>query len=287
VWLSSTLFGVLTAMPSLLGFSDNTFEDHEDFRNACISLLYALKPYQSPGGARIKLPLNTGTCCDEVAAQLEGFARPLWAIGSLLIGECLTDEEYEDIAQPYIQGLANGTDPSHPEYWGEVGKNDQRVVEMEMIAFVLLAAPDIFFHEQTEESQKHITNWLMAVNWVECSGTKALWSRVLTNVALIKTCGIPYNIVESFFDSDLNYMERFYIADGWAADGIWDDDGQQADYYSGSFGVQVSQLLYIKFAEDLDPERCADFRTRAFLFADAFWRYFDEDGTLIFCSIIS
>jgi hypothetical protein len=66
-------------MPPLPGFSDNPFKTRADFQSACVSLLRALKPYQSPGGARIKLPLVSGTHFDDIAAQLEGFARPLLA----------------------------------------------------------------------------------------------------------------------------------------------------------------------------------------------------------------
>ncbi|UPX15611.1 uncharacterized protein EKO05_0006054 [Ascochyta rabiei] len=61
-------------MPPLAGFSNNAFETHQDSQTAALALLCALKPYQSPGGARIKLALATGTHFDDVAAQLEGFA---------------------------------------------------------------------------------------------------------------------------------------------------------------------------------------------------------------------
>ena len=65
---------------------------------------------------------------------------------------------------------------------------------------------------------------------------------------------------------------------GWSADGIWSDEGRQADYYSGSFAIQFSQLLYVRFASDIDPQRCEKFRERAVSFAMSFWRYFDDNG---------
>ena len=82
-------------------------------------------------------------------------------------------------------------------------------------------------------------------------------------------------------ESDLDQMEQFYLDEGWAADGIWNENGRQADYYSGSFAIQFSQLLYSKMAEDLDPSRCAKFRDRATKFATSFWRYFDSNGAAI------
>ncbi|KAH9864318.1 hypothetical protein J1614_010252 [Plenodomus biglobosus] len=268
-------------MPPLKGFSDNAFQTHDDFKTACLSLLRALKPYQSPGGARIKLPLETGTHFDDVAAQLEGFARPLWAVGTLMHSNMLSTAETQELVDPYVRGLANGTDPQHPEYWGPVVLRDQRMVEMEIISFALLAAPDAMFNCQTEDAKFNITQWLKTINGKDFPTTNWLWFRVMTNLALTKVCGVPREQVLDAMKADLDLMEQFYLGDGWAADGIWSEKGRQADYYSGSFAIQFSQLIYARFAHDLDPERCERFRSRAVEFAKTFWRYFDTNGAAI------
>lgn len=267
-------------MPPLAGFSDNAFSSYQDFKLGAISLLRALKPYQSSGGARIRLPLATGTHFDDVAAQLEGFARALWAVGTLLHSKSTTTKEYDELIRPYIDGLANGTNPGHTEYWGPVILRDQRMVEMEIISYALLAAPDAMFHSQTNEAKYNITEWLKTINGKDFPTTNWLWFRVMTNLALIKVCGIPSKDVIIAMKDDLNLMERFYLGDGWAADGMWSDEGRQADYYSGSFAIQFSQLVYAKFAQDFDPDRCSTFRSRAKEFASSFWRYFNSDGNL-------
>lgn len=268
-------------MPPLKGFSDNPFKSHEDFKTASISLLRALKPYQSPGGARIRLPLATGTHFDDVAAQLEGYARALWAIGTLLHSAIVTQAEYIELIEPYVGGLANGTDPDHAEYWGPVVLRDQRMVEMEIISFALLAAPEAMFHSQSDIAKHNITEWLKTINGKDFPTTNWLWFRVMTNLALTKVCGVPQAKVVDAMKADLDLMERFYLGEGWAADGVWDDSGRQADYYSGSFAIQFSQLIYAKMAHDIDPERCAKFRERAVQFATSFWRYFDTNGKFI------
>ncbi|KAJ4295529.1 hypothetical protein N0V90_007542 [Kalmusia sp. IMI 367209] len=268
-------------MPPLGRFSDNAFQTQNDFKTACLSLLRALKPYQSPGGARIRLPLVTGTHFDDIAAQLEGFARPLWAIGALLHGSCLTTDEYEELAEPYVRGLANGTNPDHAEYWGPVVVRDQRMVEMEIISFALLAAPDAMFHRQTQQAQVNIRDWLKTLNEKDFPVTNWLWFRVMTNLALIKVCGVPYDDVKEYMKEDLDQMENFYLDEGWSADGFWTEEGRQADYYSGSFAIQFSQLLYMKMAQDFDSNRCHRFCERALSFASSFWRYFDENGAAI------
>ncbi|KAF1931382.1 uncharacterized protein M421DRAFT_99224 [Didymella exigua CBS 183.55] len=268
-------------MPPLVGFSDNPFRTHEDFKLGAIALLRAIKPYQSPGGARVKLPLATGTHFDDVAAQLEGFARALWAVGTLLHSRITTEVEYNELVRPYIEGLANGTDPEHAEYWGPVVLRDQRMVEMEIISYALLAAPDAMFHSQSDTAKRNITEWLKTINGKDFPITNWLWFRVMTNLALVKVCGILYEQVGDAMKEDLDLMERFYLGQGWAADGMWNEEGKQADYYSGSFAIQFSQLMYAKMAQDLDPERCTRFRERAKEFATTFWRYFDSNGAAI------
>ncbi|KAF2706228.1 hypothetical protein K504DRAFT_493389 [Pleomassaria siparia CBS 279.74] len=268
-------------MPLLQGFSDNPFTTRAEFKAACISLLKSLQPYQSPGGARIRLPLVTGTHFDDVAAQLEGYARALWAVGALIHGGSLTQDETNSLIQPYVRGLANGTDPENAEYWGPVVVRDQRMVEMEIISFALLAAPDVMFHQQERRARENIAEWLGTINGKDFPVTNWLWFRVMTNLALVKVCGVRHEELRASMEEDLNQMEKFYLDEGWAADGIWDEQGRQADYYSGSFAIQFSQLLYVKMAQDLDPVRCEKFRKYAAGFATSFWRYFDANGAAI------
>lgn len=265
-------------MPSLPHFSDNPFQTRNQFQAAARTLINALRPFHSPGGACIKLALATGTHFDDVAAQLEGFARPLWAIGSLAHADTLSPDEAKETIEPFTRGLANGTDPNHAEYWGPVVLRDQRMVEMEIISFALLAAPQTLFHSQTERARTNITAWLKTINGKDFPTTNWLWFRVMTNLALVRVCGVPREEVLGAMQADLDLMEEFYRGEGWAADGMWSDEGRQADYYSGSFAIQFSQLVYVKMAGDLDPERCERFRSRAREFAMSFWRYFDTNG---------
>jgi hypothetical protein len=97
-------------------------------------------------------------------------------------------------------------------------------------------------------------------------------------LALVKVCGVPHADLLDAMKADLDTMDQFYLGDGWAADGLWNDLGRQADYYSGSFAIQFSQLIYAKMAQDIDPERCAQFKDKAKNFALSFWRYFDSHG---------
>jgi hypothetical protein len=132
-------------MPSLPGFSGNALRTRQDLITATWALLTPLTQYQSPKRARIRLPLGTGAHFDETAAQLEGFARPLWAIGAILTSHD-PEQPVDDRLKGWIDGIAAGTDPSSGvhEYWGEVSDFDQRMIEIEILAYALLAAPQAF-----------------------------------------------------------------------------------------------------------------------------------------------
>jgi hypothetical protein len=75
----------------------------------------------------------------------------------------------------------------------------------------------------------------------------------------------------------MDHLDTFYIGGGWSNDGP--KSHHQMDYYSGSFAIQLLQLLYSKLAADIDLERAVTYRERARLFAKDFIHYFDPDGT--------
>ncbi|KAH7410729.1 hypothetical protein BKA64DRAFT_617514 [Cadophora sp. MPI-SDFR-AT-0126] len=271
-------------MPPLPGFSDNPFRTRDDVLLAATSLLSALEPHKSPCGARIKLPTATGTGFDEISAQLEGYARPLWVVADLLSMNSESPSDAQSHAKldlkSWICGLEAGVDPGSDSYWGELGDCDQRMVEMEPIAYALLTAPEIFFPSEQSKQQRLIT-WLRSINEHELPPSNWRWFRVLVNLALVRTCGVLYDEVKSIMDLDLALLDSFYLGGGWSSDGLWAKDKKQADYYSGSFAIQYAQLAYVRFAKEIDPERVERYISEARVFSETFWRYFDADGAAI------
>ncbi|KAL4905646.1 hypothetical protein BDW74DRAFT_185161 [Aspergillus multicolor] len=264
-------------MPPLPGFSDNPFETRANLVLAANSLLSALEPYKSASNARIRLPVATAAGFDETAAQLEGFARPLWVVPYLL-DEIPTGKLN---LQSWIEGLKSGTDPESPEYWGDLGDFDQRMVEMESIAVALLAKPEAFLKSMRDGQRRNLTAWLRQINDHRMPQNNWLWFRVFVNLALIKSLAIPRTELQSQIDADLRILDTFEICEGWSSDGSWGDERKQADYYSGSFAIQFAQLLYIRYAGDEDPTRAEKYRQSAQEFGAVFWRYFNPDGSAI------
>ena len=306
-------------MPPLAGFSDNPLRTRAEVVRATLALL---KPLQqscfSPGSGRVRVPVATGAHFDEAAAQLEGFARPLWAVGALLEASASRNEdeekssggsketkEMEEIFYPWIKGIAAGTDPTHPEYWGDIGDMDQRMVEAEILAYALLAAPDRMFYGQSAQVQANILAWLRHLGGKEMPPTNWLWFRVMANLALLKLTNDNDSdrpTITAQMQDDLAKLDSFYLRDGWSSDGAWltaeqqaaEDDaarkvghhdtrvGRQVDYYSGSFAIQFSQLLFCRYGgEAVDAARAERYRARARQFGASFWRYFDAEGAAI------
>ncbi|KAJ5988958.1 hypothetical protein N7481_004168 [Penicillium waksmanii] len=299
-------------MPRLTGFSDNAFRTREDVATAALALLRPLTPYFSMNKGRIRLPISTGVHFDETAAQVEGFVRPLWAVASLLqFASSITSndpidaalaEEIHEVTNPWISGFSAATDPESPEYWGTIDDMDQRMVEAEVVSFALLAEPEKLFHNRDQKIQQNITAWLRGMNGKKMPPNNWRWFRVFSNLALIKVCGVPASQVTGELKADLAVLDSFYLEDGWSGDGPWLSTqeeneqevefqrsgrrdaigkGRQVDYYSGSFAIQFSQLLFAKYAEDIDPDRVSRYRQQARDFGASFWRYFDAGGSAI------
>ncbi|KAM0490323.1 hypothetical protein ACHAP8_011655 [Fusarium lateritium] len=261
-------------MSGLTGFTDNPFRDRSDLLRAAAAIIKPLEPYRSISKARVKLYPSTAAGFDDVAAQLEGFARPLWAISALI------DKDADPSLRSWIKGIEAGVDPSSPEYWGRLGSFDQRMVEMESIAFALLTEPHTILSLLNSESITNLEKWLQQINNHTMPQNNWRWFRVLVNLALTKVLGSDKHAAGQAMNADFAVLDQFYLGEGWSSDGIWGDDRKQADYYSGSFAIQFAQLLYTRYADD-DHERVAKYRQQAIEFASEYWRYFDTNGAAI------
>ena len=240
----------------------------QDFQALMHLFLDPLKPYYSAGGARLHLG-ETGVTYGQAAIELEAFSRPLWALVPFWVGGG-SDPEFEDI---YRRGLAAGSDPENPEYWGECKDYDQCFVEMAAIACGLLNAPEKLWDPLSGAEKQNLARWLDQINHHQIPECNWQFFMILVNLAL-KKCGMPYD--PENMARGLARIDSYYSGDGWSTDGA----SPQKDYYI-PWAIQYYGVLYAKFAADTDPERAALYRSRAELFARQFIYWFDENGAAL------
>ncbi|KAF2738464.1 hypothetical protein EJ04DRAFT_486370 [Polyplosphaeria fusca] len=251
-------------------FSTNPLKTRDDVVQAVASLLDPLAAGDSPLHSMVKVS-STGTRFDETAAQVEGYARPLWGLAPLLAG----DSKYAG-TERFVQGLVAGTDPESPEFWGYMEDQDQRMVEACPIGYTLAIAHKDFWDPLTDKQKKNVESWLGSMNDKDMPNTNWLWFRVFANLGLAKN-GAAWS--KSRLEADIKQLNTFYRGDGWSNDGP--EGYRQMDYYSGSFAIQYLQLLYAKLAAETDPTQGEEYKKRARLYAQDFVHYFDPEGRAI------
>jgi hypothetical protein len=172
-----------------------------------------------------------------------------------------------------VKGLVSGTDPQGTEFWGNMEDLDQRMVESCPIGFTLAIAGKQFWDPLSDKQKQNIATWIGSMNDKEMPNTNWLWFRVFANLGL-KANGAPYS--HERIEADMVHLDTFHRGDGWSNDGP--EGYTQMDYYSGSFAIQYLQLLYARLAADFDPERAAEYRRRAKLYALDFVHYQAPNG---------
>lgn len=254
--------------PSKLNsLADNPLRTRDDVIAAVHSLFNPLLPAFSPGRARVQLDAS-GSTWDRAACDLEGFARPLFGLAPLAAGGA-PFEHWE----LYRTGLRNGTDPAHPEYWGEVLDMDQRHVEATALGYALLLVPEHVWEPLDETAKKNLAAWLLQSRNTRHANNNHKFFRVVVDLGLERV-GVPVD--ESMTEEYLRDLESLYIGDGWYRDGGDRGDTRRIDYYN-PFAMHYYGLIYAVH-RPRDKARGDRFRERARLFAQHFLHWFADSG---------
>ena len=242
-----------------------------DFTALMHRFLDPLLPLYSEGGARLHLG-DTGVTYPGRTIEMEAFSRPLWALAPFWTGGGRAD----DFLRIYRKGLASGTDPESPEYWGDPNDYDQLFVEMAALACAILETPESVWEPLTDAEKADLAEWLDTINHHDLPGCNWLLFRVLVNLAL-DSVGMPCDMARAA--ADMAEVDKWYVADGWYSDGPADIKPQK-DYYN-PWAIQYYTVLYSVFAAKSDPARAALYRDRATKFGQQFARWFDENGAAL------
>ncbi|NED94890.1 DUF2264 domain-containing protein [Phytoactinopolyspora alkaliphila] len=190
-------------------------------------MLAAVRPYASPGHARITPPGDAGGYGSDVDG-LEGFARTFLLAGFRLAGEGGADPAgLPGLAEWYAEGLMTGTDPGSAERWPRPDEHGQAKVEAASIALILDLTRPWIWDRLPPGAQERVVDYLATVvgdddyprcNWV--------WFRVVVETFL-RSVGGAWSLDDVTADVDAH--ESFYRSGGWYADG----DERSFDHYCG------------------------------------------------------
>ncbi len=244
---------------------ENNFFTKKDFENFTKKLILPLKEYYSDGKAELKYGEHS-SYKSEKTQKTEAFIRPLWGLAPLFAG----GGECEDFDKIYLQGITNGTDPIHPEYFGRLTSCSQELCESPALALSLVLAKEKLWEPLTEKQKNNVANWLFGANGLEHADNNWTFFPLLVNVCL-KKLGRKYS--QETIDGKLEIIDGFYRGDGWYSDG----KRQRFEYYV-PFALHFYGLIYAKLMENEDPSRCRIFKERAMLFAKHYIYFFDDDG---------
>lgn len=246
-------------------FAGNRFQTRADVARAVRDLFAPLVPHFSPSGARV--PLSAGAAhFDRAAAELEGFARPLWGIVPLTAG----GGAFEHWAL-YRQGLTNGTDPDHKDYWGDISDIDQRQVELAAIGFALRLARPQIWDPLDETAKQRVAAYLISGRDHDFVDSNWKFFRVLIDLGLMH-CGMEVDPQKR--EDYLDGLERFTLGNGWYRDG----DIRSADHYI-PFAFHYYGLLYAALYGD--AARADRYRRRAAAFARSIRHWYGPDGSAL------
>ena len=142
-----------------------------DFTALMHRCLDPLLPLYSEGGARLHLG-DTGVTYPGRTIEMEAFSRPLWALAPFWTGGGRAD----DFLRIYRKGLASGTDPESPEYWGDPNDYDQLFVEMAALACAILETPESVWEPLTDAEKANLAKWLDTINHHDLSASAASFS---------------------------------------------------------------------------------------------------------------
>ena len=245
----------------------NPHQSRGDIVAAVHALFSPLLPAFSEGKARVALD-SSGSTWDRAACDLEGFARPLFGLVPLAAGG--SSFEHWDI---YREGLKNGTDPAHAEYWGLVTDMDQRHVEATALGYALLVVPEHVWDPLDETARENLARWLIQSRNTKHANNNHKFFRVVVDLGLER---VGVAIDKDGTEQYLQDLEEMYVDDGWFRDNGNAEDCRRLDWYN-PFAWHYYGLLYAVYRPE-DKARAARFRLRARLFAQHMVHWYTDTG---------
>ena len=201
---------------------------NNDYHTVFRYFLEGVYAYRSSGFAQILYPGVPGTR-GRIVEGLEGFARTAPTLAAWINSGRPNEIKLNNgllfnICHHLTQGISNGTNPQHPEFWGAITDYDQRTVEAGDIALTVWilfkSNPDIL----EPSIIQNIITWLEKVNSAKIYGGNWHLFKLIINTVL-KSLGENR---QAEIDTSYNEFKSYSVGDGWFGDGF----NGFVDYYN-------------------------------------------------------
>jgi hypothetical protein len=251
-----------------IDFKNNSLMSKKDYEELLSELTIKATKYLSKGNSYCILPNYFATEYSDKDLGIETFSRLLWGVGPYS-----KSNSNEKLVKNFINGIINGTDGEHEEYWGEVKDYNQALAEMPPIALFLFFSKSFFWDNINGDVKDNISKWLLQCNTSKTGNHNWVFFSILVNASL-RSIGAEYE--KNVFDTNFKIIDSFYLGNGWYSDG----NTGRVDYYA-SFAFQFYSLIYLMVAEKYDTKRCEIIRERAIVFSKSYINWFSSDGDSI------
>jgi len=249
--------------------AENPLVTHADVLRACEDVLRPVMRRFEADGSGFNLG-DTGAHYKERTIRLEGYARfLLGAAPCLRAGGSVVDVGL------LRRGLAAGTDPGHPSYWGDPARDYQLMISMAGVALALLLIPEALLDGQPEPVRRNVAAWLGGTNTNRILENNQVLFRVITNTCLRRIGAAEFS--DAKLRECFACIDRMDVGGGCFTDGI----GQgPVDYYN-SWVMHWGALIFCAFADDGYADLQRQSRERARLFGPRFRHWYARDGAAL------
>ena len=246
---------------------------YRHWKNQTRSLLEPLVPFMAPGAADI--PIEGQVSDHDVQAdRLESFARPLLLAAHWLQSADHPDDEdlRRTLGEWFRNGLAVGSDPNSPDYWGPDANYHQHHVEIGLLAIALQIAPEVLWEPLSQAHKDQVAQWLGTARGNGIVNNNHYFMGVHILEFLI-TKGYGRSTDRIVIDTFLDRLEGMHRGGGWFEDGI----NQAYDHYN-AYAFHFYGLWWARLHGHVNPARAQRWKDWARPFVRDYRHFFAASG---------